>query len=175
MSLNNELSMNLGLSALPLTDDPKLFSELVRVYNAIRNVAYHLDRYTGAIAPNTDDWDQVGADGIKANGLYKVYLPAYEDLVVGNIVSFMDDAGTAKVRKALSATYTCHGFCSVAGLAGDTVEITLNGLFPAFPAATLTTGALYYNSATPGLIGAGGSQVVGFALSDTQLFFNPQL
>ncbi len=173
MSLDRELSFQLPLPQSPLTENQELFQELLRVYNAIRTVAYKLDSYTGAIPPPTDDFAEVANSGIKVNGMCKVYLPAYEDLVVGNTVYFFDDAGTVKARKAVSATAKARGFCSIAGLTGEVVEVTLIGLYPSFPAATLTPGNTYYQSVTAGAIGNAGFQAVGFALSDTQLFFNP--
>lgn len=173
MSLDKELSFQLPLPQSPLTENQELFQELLRVYNAIRTVAYKLDSYTGAIPPPTDDFPELGNDIIRLNGMCKIYLPAYEDLVVGNTVYPFDDAGTTKARKAVSATAKARGFCSIAGLTGEMVEVTLLGLYPSFPAATLTPGTTYYQSATPGTIGGAGFQAVGFALSDTQLFFNP--
>lgn len=39
-------TINLGLPAVPETNDPKLFQELVRVYNAIKILAQGIDVYT---------------------------------------------------------------------------------------------------------------------------------
>ena len=173
MSLPKELSFQLPLPQAPLTSQPELFQELLRVYNAIRLVAYKLDSYTGAIPPATEDFAQVETAGIRINGMCKVYLPAYEDLSVGHTVTFYDDAGTNKVRKAIDPTYRARGFCSIAGLAGELVEITLIGKYPSYPASTLTPGTTYYQSNVAGTIGAAGFQAVGFALTDTDLFFLP--
>lgn len=176
MSLYKELSFNLGLPDMPEpSKDPALFRELMLLYNAIKSTAYHLDAYTGAIPPNTDDWSQVGSGGIKANGIFKVYIPAFETLAVGNTVGFYNDAGTSKAKKSIDGGLRCRGFISVGGYAGDIVEVTLIGKYPKFPAATLTPGNTYYQSGTAGLIGASGSQAVGFAINDQDLFFHPAL
>lgn len=173
MSLPKELSFQLPIPLAPLTENPELFQEVLRIYNAIRLVAYKLDSYTGAIPPPTDDFSAVGAAGIKVNGMMKVYIIAFEDMVVGDTASFYDDAGTPKVRKGIDPTYRAHGFCSIAGLAGAVVEVTLVGLYPSYPAGTLTPGTTYFQSNVSGTIGAAGFQAVGFAINDTQLFFNP--
>jgi hypothetical protein len=175
MALDHELSFNLGLPSVSLEQDPKLAQEFTKIYNAIKSVAYYLDRYTGALPPVTDDWPEVGTASLIPNGMFKVYMPAFEDLAVGNLVAFYNDAGTPKVRKSQSAVRKCHGFCSVAGLTGAQVEITLIGRFPEYPAGTLTPGTYYYNSATAGVLGAAGDQVLGVALTDTTFFFNPML
>lgn len=177
MSLQKELSVNLGLPETPMTENKELFLELIKVYNAIKNLAYALDGYTGAIAPPTSDWSYYSNNIIRLNGQTKVYVPFYETMTIGNTVSFMNDAGTAKVRKAQDGSYVCHGFASTDTNAGDWGEVTLMGRYPNLSAGTLTTGAKYFQSGTAGLIGASGtgSQCIGFAMSDTALFFNPQL
>lgn len=47
MTISAQSTVNLGLPAVPESTDPKLFQELVRVYNAIRILAQGLDEYTG--------------------------------------------------------------------------------------------------------------------------------
>jgi hypothetical protein len=48
-------------------------------------------------------------------------------------------------------------------------------MYPAFSAGTLTPGVFYGQSGTAGVLGAGFTQKLGFALSDTLLYFLPQL
>lgn len=175
MSLNREMSMNLGLPATPMTENKELFGELIRVYNALRILGYSLDSYTGALSPPAEDWPFLGAAGAGRGDRVIRYAVLYENVTAGNTVSFMADAGTFKVRKAVSGTYNCHGFVLKDGTAGAWAEVCLFGNFLEFAPGTLTIGATYHQSATAGLIAAGGTQVIGFAVSDTQLFFNPQL
>jgi len=158
--------------------DQEMFLEFLKVYNAIHLAAAQLDYYIGAVSPDTGEWDQLGVTKLMVNGMCKVYLPAMEAMDYGQTVAFYDDAGTTKARLALYGTYLCRGFCSVPnGVAiGDIVEVTLFGRFPPAPAGTYTPGATYYQSgSTAGSLAASGTQKVGFAITDTALFFNPDL
>jgi hypothetical protein len=179
MALNNELSVNTGLPASPLTQNPELFTELQKVYNAIRAIGRALDAYTGALPESKEYWDQTGLDRCTFGLNSKIYLEAGEDLSAGALVGIKSDG---KVWKAVDGTVRCFGFCSASGgtLTGATTEVTVMGLYPKLPAATLVPGDRYYNSTVAGQLGVSGSgptwnQVVGFAISDTNLFFIPQL
>lgn len=158
MSLDRELSVNLGLPAQPLTDDPKLFVELIKVYNAIKIIAAALDSHTGE----------------------PLYAEAGESISYGQTVGISTADG--KVYKADDGVLMCIGWCKTAGgvVAGDSVSIQHFGLYPELPAASLTPGTRYYQSSTAGSIGLVGTaptwgQVIGFAISDTQLYFLPNL
>lgn len=174
MALNNELSINLGLPAMPLVQDQKLFPEFVRVYNAIKQLATALDRYTGIVGEPQELWDQIGVTQCTVGINSKVYLTAGEAISRGNLVG-IDLTGRAFLAEdqVLSAV----GFCTAPGTTplGHTVEIQLLGMFPLFPPSTLSPGEPYYCSSTPGLIGpvGSGTQCVGIAITDQALFFNP--
>lgn len=172
-----EQSANLGLPAAPLTDNQELYYELLRIYNAIRIVMQAVDNNTGAISPPEEYWDEVGYTRFTAGNMAKIYIKAYEALSYGTTVGIYNDGGEGKAAKAQSGVRACIGFCSAVdgAAAGDYTEIQLYGLYPQFAAGTLTPGVGYYQSATAGVVGASGTQVIGIALSDTQLFFNPQL
>ena len=170
--MTSKYSINTGLPAAPLTDDPKLFNALVPVYNAIRNTLAATDAYTGTIGLEQDFWPQGGvsrcSDGLNS----KIYLEAGENLAVGNLIGIFSNG---KAYKSTSAgTPFCIGFCTTAVSTGQYAEIQLRGIYPTFSSPTLTPGNRYYQSATAGVLGASGTQVVGFAISDTVLYFNPQ-
>ena len=169
-------SVNLGLPSAPLTDNQDLYYELLRVYNAIRIVMQSVDNNTGAISPPEEYWNEIGYTRCTVGNMSKIYVQAYEALSYGSTVGIYNDGGVGKAAKAQDRVRACIGFCSSAegAAAGDYTEIQLYGLFAPFPAGTLTPGAGYYQSATAGIIGVSGSQFVGYALSDTQLFFTPQ-
>lgn len=172
-------SANLGLPAAPLTQDTELFYELLRVYNAIRVVMQSVDNNTGAVPPPEEYWNEVGFTRCTVGNMSKIYIQAYEDLAYGHTVGIYNaGGGVGKAAKAQDAVRACVGFCSSTdgAKAGEYTEIQLYGLFAPFPAGTLTPGAGYYQSATAGLIGPSGTgtQFVGYALTDTQLFFCPQ-
>lgn len=172
-------SANLGLPAAPLTQDTELFYELLRVYNAIRVVMQSVDNNTGAVPPPAEYWNEVGFARCTVGNMSKIYIQAYENIAYGNTVGIYNaGGGIGKAAKAQDGVRACVGFCSApaGAAAGDFTEIQLYGLFAPFPAGTLVPGAGYYQSATAGLIGGSGTgtQCVGYALSDTQLFFTPQ-
>lgn len=172
---SHPISFNLGLPDVPLTDNMELWKELLRAYNAIRQVAYQLDNITGALTPPAEDWTELGV----GNATYskpKFYMPAYEDLSYGNTIEIYNaGAGVGKAKKGTSGKVI--GFCSATGgtLLGEITEVTIFGKYPSFAPGTLTPGTFYSQSGTAGVLGAGFAQTLGFALSDTQLYFLPQL
>ena len=166
-------SINLGLPAVPITSDKELFAALVPIYNSIRNVMSAVDSYTGSISLEEGYWSQAGAGRIMFGANSKLYLQAGENLVQGNTVGIKSDG---KIWKATSTGVPfCIGFATAAATTGNYVEVQMFGLYPTLPASSLTKGAKYYQTTTAGVIGTSGTQVIGFAISDTQLFFNPQL
>jgi hypothetical protein len=176
MASTQRFSTNLGLPATPVTNNPELWTELIRIYNAIRAIADSMDDYTGALSELPEVWDQLGVsrcyDGLNT----RIYLEAAESIAYGKTIG-IDNTG--KARLADDGVYFAIGFSTnttTAGI-GDMVEVQQRGIFPAFPAATLTPGNRYYQSGTPGAIGAGGTgtQCIGYAISDIYLYFNPQL
>lgn len=108
-------------------------------------------------------------------------LTASEALSAGDLVNFWDDSGTLKMRKAdADADRQADGFvlASVSSGASGTVypeEGVITGL------SSLTIGATYWLSATAGGITTTSptgnnvlSQIVGKALSATELLFKPE-
>jgi len=177
MTLKNELSVSLGLPVSPLVQNGELYTELSKVYNAIKAIARSLDAYTGVLGEDEAYWDQTGTDRCYFGTNAVIYLEAGEDLAYGSIVGIKSDG---KAWKAQDGTLLCIGFCSAPGgsTAGDTTQIRLIGIYPAYPAATLTPGTRYYNSSTAGVVGVTAptwNQIVGYAISDTTLLFHPQL
>lgn len=177
MSLEGDMSVRLGLPSLPLTEDQKLFDELLVLYNAVKSLGYALDSYTGAVTPPTGEWGSIGVNAARIGLISKIYITFYEDADVGNTVAFDSISTIPMARLAVQGTYPCRGFCAKDVSAGDKGEVILLGLFPEFPAASLVPGAVYYQSTTPGQIVPGPStdQPIGYAITDTTLFFNPSL
>ena len=152
-------SFSLGLPAQPLTQDPALYPELVRIYNALRTLSRELDSRTGQ----------------------PIVVIAGENLSYGHTVGIKADG---KAYKADDGVLGCIGFCNKPGgsLLGEATSIQIFGMYPELPAGTFTPGTRYYQSHLyPGEIRALSveepalTQVIGFAITDTQLFFNPNL
>jgi hypothetical protein len=178
MALPGELSVNLGLPAAPLTSNPELAVELQRVYNAIKAIAYALDNYTGVVSESSAYYSELGVSKVSFGLNAKIYLVAGEDILYGNLIGIDPNGQCYKAEDGVLQTI---GFCSsVDGtLTGDYAEIQLCGIYPAFPAATLTPGDMLYTTSTAGVMGVKAAaptweQVIGFAISDTRVFFNPQ-
>lgn len=108
-------------------------------------------------------------------------LPAFEDLVAGDMVNIFDDAGTAKARLADASTSgkIAEGYVLAAFDAGDTALVYFGRINNQL--SGLTIGAKYFLSASSaGKItttvptGAGNVvQYVGKAISATELEFEP--
>lgn len=171
-------SANLGLPASPLTNDQELFYELLKVYNAIRVVMQAVDNNTGSMQPPKEYWNEIGFTRCTIGNMSKIYMQANERLEYGNTVGIVKVGGVGKFKKAQNGVTVAIGFCTSqdGANAGDYTEVQTYGLFVPFAAGTLTPGAGYYQSGTAGMIGVAGTgaQFVGYALSDTQLFFCPQ-
>jgi hypothetical protein len=173
------MSVNLGLPVTPLfVKDQDTYQELYRLYNAVRNIVYNYDAVTGAMPPDITEWNTAGITRVTISNTCKIYKQASVDIAYGQTVKLID-AGGGVAQAALGTDGAVIGFCSATtgSLAGEWTEITCIGVMPPFAPGTLTPGAKYYQSGTPGSVGAGGTglQCVGFALDDTHLFVRPEL
>ncbi len=179
MSLKNELSLNLGLPTSTSVQEPEMAQELNRLYNAVRTLARSLDLQSGALSEESQYWSETGAQRCVFGKNSVLYLEAGETLAYSNLVGIKSDG---KAWKADDGVLKCIGFCNVKDgtTVGNYTEVQCFGIYPSFSAGTLTPGNFYYLSATAGVVGAAGSgptynQIIGFAVSDTVLLFNPQL
>jgi len=180
MATKPSMSINLGLPAIPETQDPDLYAALIPVYSAIRNVMYAVDGYTGNGFVDPADYGVVNPYGYI--GLQKqavVFLKAYEDMTAGTIACIWDSAGKPVIRKALGGVYRAHGFLSESVTAGKYTPIVLAGLCTGI--GGLSIGISYWLSdTTAGLITPtppatpGNIQRLGFALDTTKFFFQPE-
>lgn len=173
MASSQRFSANLGLPAVPNTNDGELFIELLKVYNAIKIAMGAVDTYCGTEPELQENWGQLGFGRLFA-GLNSVfYATANANITYGQLVGIN---ASNQVVLAQDAVRMAVGFCAVpAGvLIGERCAVQIFGLYPPLPAASLTPGTPYYLSATPGSITpAVTGQRIGFALSDTQLYFSP--
>jgi hypothetical protein len=182
--MGQPLSVNLGLAASPDVEDKRLFAEFTRIYNAITAVARALDSYTGALQANPADWPDIGTSEVLLHRLAKIY-PIFDSAVLpGAMINVYNVAGVlhARLASAADGTKPARGFSTAAVTLGAVGEVFLFGLNTHI--SGLTPGTLYYLSSTsltgqivpaaPAVVG-NLVQPVGFALSDTVLFFNPTL
>lgn len=184
MASQLQLSVNTGLPAIPDTPDPVLFREMVRIYNAVNAIAFALDAYTGALPALPAEFADVGLSDILVQNISRFY-PIFDDTVVaGAMCHVYNVAGVlhARLASALDDTKPARGFATAAVTATNRGELILLGRNSYL--SGLTPGDLYYLSevsltgqitnaapATSGNL----VQPVGYALSDTSIWFNPTL
>lgn len=174
-------SINLGLPNLPDPPDPAFMSELIRIYNAIRNLAVAVDAYTGAQAAEASVYSQTPATStVLIQNMYRFYVKFDFTATYGKTIYIYNNAGvaTAGLADATVANKRMRGWCStILGVtAGQFGEVMLGGLCTAI--GGLTAGNVYYNGNTPGSISASpgtNSQKIGYAIGTTQLIVNPEL
>jgi hypothetical protein len=173
-------STNLGLSVTPEVsekENSEVYSELLRIRNALKVLQSALDVYTGALGEVDESvWDQVSPAGyFRLQNISRIYLQATEDIAQYQLVNIYDVSGIAKARKAsASAGYVARAYANTAVTSGNYVELILWGLLPS---SGLTPGNDYWLSATAGFMSAtahaGTVQKVGWAVSANYLFFRP--
>ena len=183
MASQNTFSSNLGLPAIPDTQDTALYMQLFRIYNAINALAYNLDKYTGAVAQPQGDWSTATPNSsVISQNFNRLYVPFANNIGLGACVNLYNNGGvlTAKFAKADATANLARAYCSTPGgvLAGAFGEVILQGLHPYL--SGLTPGTLYYLSATSTTgqitnVAPAIAQAVGFALSTTALWFAPTL
>lgn len=172
MTTKPSTSVNLGLPATPDTDDTKLYAGLLPLYNAVRNVAYALDSYTGNGLITREEYSQVNSVSqllIQKQAI--MFIKAAEAMSAGTLVNVFDYLGTPHIRKAQSGVYRCHAFTIDSVAIGAHVPICFFGLCPFI--GGLTAGVEYYVSAsTPGAVTTTATaQHIGFAIGSSQLMF----
>lgn len=188
MPLKDQYSTNLGLSDIPEFDSnkyPELWSDALRVRNALRVLQGTLDIYTGALSEDPQYWNVTPARlSARVQNISRVYAQAATNISVAQVVLLYGIGSqlTAQKANASDNTKPCRAFCSSpAGvLSGAFGEFTLLGVNPYY--GGLTVGKLYYLNTVDGQITSiipttSGNivQPVGYALSATELWFTPSL
>lgn len=181
------LSFNLGLPEQPETNNNELYNELIKIYGAVRSLAYILDSYTGALPLDESSPNSLAlSESHRSNRVQKLYLEATENISFGHVVKFVTSGPEVKIAKAVNTdgiTGYVVAYCSaLTGITSGTKgEITMGPcLHPFFTG--LTPGSVYYLSEGPGLLTATVPTVpgrliqpVGICLKADTLFFNPKL
>jgi len=184
MSDTQALSVDLGIPQVPdfVTNDPVMFAEFQRMYNAINNLAYTLDAYSGR-APLTEAIKRQYEVGTLTRSQYLdvIYAQATVNIPAGAAVYTRWNAGAerydAYLAHASGPTTFCTGFCATDGgvIAGSLCAVQWSaGIVPYI--GGLTEGQIYYLSDTPGTISnAPGTytQPLGYAVAPTYFYFTP--
>lgn len=91
--------------------------ELTYVFNALRTLASHVDKITGALSPLKTDWPQYIPDaGYVATTTNKIYANCGENIPFGAMINLYN-AGTVAARCARANGYqrAAVGFCNTPG------------------------------------------------------------
>ena len=169
MTTVNSSTSNLGLDIMPITQDPQVLPDMIRVYNAIKLLSSNLDIYSGVQGESSDYWGQAGITRLLITNLCRLYVPASEAISAGMIVNLYNNGGNLTARKA-SDNYSPNAF-ALANSTNGQIEVALMGVNSAY--SGLTPGTVYHTSTTPGYISSApglNSQVVGTALNSTSLW-----
>jgi hypothetical protein len=181
MSKVKQLSFQLGLDALPAEAmDPATYAELIKIYNSIHTLATTLDAVTGPLPVHLSDRAYVSpVETVKLQNIARVYPQAAEDLAQGNVI-YITSGGLA--AKAVADTFhnkKCRGIVQQAVNAGSYAEVVTCGVISGF--VGLTPGQDFFLSTTAGVMSnvgpaAGNTlQFLGYAISSTQIYFNPEM
>lgn len=186
MSARFNSPITLLIGQFPEVEDPRLFTGLLPLYTAINQIQAGLTQYCGIAQQVHDIWGQLPASRtVFPENHHRLYVPASEAIGYGSMVNLYNNAGTLNARNANATDNTkpCHGYCNEAGgnagAGAFTEVIVLSGMIIT---SGLTPGTRYFLSTTNGLITATApvaagniSQVIGFALSATELLFDTSL
>lgn len=121
----------------------------------------------------------VDIDTVPGGDAVSFTVPAFENLVAGDLVNILDDSGTAKAQKAdaTAAGKEADGYVDSAVTSGNAASVLSGGVNE--NATGLTIGVKQFLSTTPGLAtdtapsGSGNIvQEVGKSLSATSFLFN---
>lgn len=175
-------TINLGTPLVPSVQDQELFTEATRIYNALNQLAFFLDQYTGrAIYSESEVSQLTPLHTAQIGNLSFLYVQASETITAGQLVTFHDAGSELRCKKAGGSSYAgdVRGYADQDIVSGATGKIVLLGLYTY--SSGLTPGNVYWNSnVTAGNLQSGKpttsghiAQAVGYAVSDSILFFNP--
>lgn len=177
-------SINLGVGTFPEFEQskyPELYLDSMRIRQALTNLQIALDRYTGAVPLDTKLQGTASSlNSLQIGNVTRLYVKAQAALGYAQMVSFVNVSGVLQARKAYAASsaHACRGVCTsrIPVAIGEYAEVALIGAVAGL--SGLTPGVLYYLSDSAGLISLTPgtiSQVVGYAISTSELYINPQI
>ena len=179
MSKLRQLSFSLGLDATPAEiPDLGTYGELVRVFNSIHTLADYFDRLVGPLPVPVDDRAyKTPKQTVALQNISRIYPQAGENILNRSLVRINSSGEAVYAIADAAKDKLARGISLGAVTSGGYVEVVLFGVVDGL--SGMTPGATYYLSTISGVItntppgGADLVQPIGFALSSTQLFFNP--
>lgn len=181
MATSQRSNINLGLAQLPETDDPKIFAEVSKLYNAVRSLASYIEAATGtAYVPVAEYPTITNIQGLIGTNLFRVYKQFTVTTAFGQMVGMSgNDSVQLAVASALPGV-PAIGYCSEPGgvTAGNWGQVTCFGIYRLSGAVA---GQRYYLSTTAGSVqtslpGAGNlRQQISIGMNTTDTLFIPSL
>lgn len=186
-NISSPFDVRLPITPENVDDNPIMYAELSKIYNAIRTLQAALTLYTGASMQDASVWSLLTpAQTILAQNLNRLYVQAGETVLFGDMINLYDlGGGILGARKANAASGTprpCFAWCSTPGgiTSGSYGEVICgpglcNGV------SGMTIGTTYYLSTTAGIITNGKPaspnllEPIGFAVATNLLYFMPAL
>lgn len=156
--------------SLPISYPQELDENTLALYTAI-------GKYTGAREFREQERELFAAapeQAIVTQFQRRLCCIAGSTIAAGELANFYASGSELRARPSdNSLGYSARGYCTLAAGAGEVGEfVLLEGLITV---AGLTPAALYYLGNVGGISAAPTSQVVGFALSSTLLYFKVNL
>lgn len=157
--------------------NPDLYQDGLEIRVELAELRQQLDLISGKTGIPQQYQSQLSAgQAINIQNLSRVFCIVSEDVAPGMLVNLFSSGGELRAQKADSGTPKyARGFCTSNELVttGNIGEFKLIGVNRI---SGLTPGATYYLSGMPGYITtAPGTQQIGFALSENELWFYPQV
>ena len=175
-------SINLGIPEVPRNVPDNLFSQFLEIYQALRNLQYGLEQYSGKLYAQSGNTlaSPSFADSLQGMTANLLYVPSLSVFTGFSLASLVNNAGNLAAQLAVNTSIAGRARC----ISTATVAIGAVGVFSCGPGyiggfSGLTPGSTYYLGATPGSITltppvAAGTivQEVGFALSTSEFFLS---
>jgi len=170
-------STNLGIPAMPQTQDQDAFQELLLLYRAVQVLQGALDQYTGVLAQPQEVWSQIPPQAtLIASNLFRLYRLFEENVLAGQMVAINFTGGI--VLAGAAAGRKCRGWSTGNVTAGNYGEIICFGGTITYPGTPLVPGDTYWLGNALGTIasapGAPLAQVIGYGITTSILAFMPQ-
>lgn len=174
----------LPLPESPTTPDPKLYEQLLPIYQSLQTLQQALTTFTGNVPPFQEYWDtQQVPETIFPEFQNRLFPIFSQNVSAGAMINLWNDAGTLKARNANATDNTkpAWGYAPAAVVSPARGEVVIfnglcqniGGMTPAQRYWLHTVDGQIINAAP---VAAGNiEQVVGVALASTLLYFMPAL
>jgi len=131
-SLNSIINLALPSSAPESFSDPQVRGAVDLFLISLNNFLREFERFSGVTQKDITLWDSLlVSDTVLKHQLGRLYVVAFENLILGDLINLFSDAGILKARRANAASGSVRpavGYCSTTNgiLAGARGECILS-------------------------------------------------